>query len=294
MGMFEKHKRMAQEVCEQIMRCFEISGIVLIGSLARGNAQSTSDVDLLVVAPSTPEMRRRKALIDHLKDPDCFVDCTDTPKPFGSFCRQGIGVDLLFYEDREIKRVLEHLRYGERIADSKLPASLQFGEILSDPHGKLAAWIQALHPIPPTYVDRIIPIIFADACSVIYDLHEIAHEESLFYLYSELLSVLTGVFELVFLANGRYYDKPHRIHQILQDFVVPPRFLPCIHEILRGDATPPNLQHKWRVTAELLKIVGDFLAAQQRYDLLDGWNELRNNAPFVFEKSVQQLSALPL
>ena len=54
--MFEE---MIEQYILKITEKFDIKGIILFGSVARGTAKKTSDVDLIVVASGLPELRDR-------------------------------------------------------------------------------------------------------------------------------------------------------------------------------------------------------------------------------------------
>ena len=54
--MFEE---IIEQYISQISEKFDIKGIILFGSVARGTAKKTSDIDLIVVASGLPELRDR-------------------------------------------------------------------------------------------------------------------------------------------------------------------------------------------------------------------------------------------
>jgi len=54
--MFEE---IIEQYISQISEKFDIKGIILFGSVARGTAKKTSDIDLIVVDSGLPELRDR-------------------------------------------------------------------------------------------------------------------------------------------------------------------------------------------------------------------------------------------
>lgn len=53
--LFEAHRRVVIELLDEARQCPEVVGVLLIGSLARGNAVPGSDVDLLLLADGRSE-----------------------------------------------------------------------------------------------------------------------------------------------------------------------------------------------------------------------------------------------
>jgi predicted nucleotidyltransferase len=92
---------------EQIVRQFQPKQVILFGSLAQGEGQAESDVDLLVVFPTVPDKRKaaiqiRRALAHFDVPKDIIVTTPAEIKKFaaikGSFLRSAVSEGRVLYE----------------------------------------------------------------------------------------------------------------------------------------------------------------------------------------------------
>ncbi len=92
---------------EQIVRQFQPKQVILFGSLAQGEGQAESDVDLLVVFPTVPDKRKtaieiRRALAQYSVPKDIIVTTPDEIDKFraikGSFLHLALSGGKVLYE----------------------------------------------------------------------------------------------------------------------------------------------------------------------------------------------------
>ena len=91
--MFEE---IIEQYISQISEKFDIKGIILFGSVARGTAKKTSDIDLIVVASGLPELRDRFNFIG-IKKPSRLEAIWMTPEQLSGMvdAKTGFVMDAL-------------------------------------------------------------------------------------------------------------------------------------------------------------------------------------------------------
>ncbi len=121
------------EVCERIVQEFAPEGIILFGSVARGEATQKSDVDLLVVLPKTQQISRALyqrwdqvfAKTEDIYSPQ-FVHLPHSNEVIGSiWLETALEGEILYEKQRVLRDVLVNIR--AQIAEGRYWRKLSHG-----------------------------------------------------------------------------------------------------------------------------------------------------------------------
>lgn len=120
-------KQIIEQYITQITGKFDIKGIILYGSVARGTATKSSDIDMIVVASGLPELRDRFNFIN-IKKPSRLEAVWMTPEELTGMvdAKTGFVVDALLEgkilrDDGTIKEAKKRLEESlERLHAVKL------------------------------------------------------------------------------------------------------------------------------------------------------------------------------
>ena len=147
---------LARRIADTLSAHAQVSATVVFGSVALGQVDTFSDIDMLVICAEVPTVSEREGLTTSLGL--SFVNtASDTPP----FCAQdscvssdGLVLTLHYQRSAWITAVISEV-LGGAITTKRLPfrpytllGLLQRGLLLSDKHATVAAWREQMHPYP--------------------------------------------------------------------------------------------------------------------------------------------------
>lgn len=118
-------REIIEDYLDIILKKFDVKGIILFGSLARGGAKKHSDVDLLVVASELPDIKERAEYVRVKKSPRIQAIWV-TPQELDEMidAKTGFIVDSLLegnflYDDGTIQRAKKKLEESLKRLNAK-------------------------------------------------------------------------------------------------------------------------------------------------------------------------------
>lgn len=284
MNQFDKQ---LAEIIRGYQRIPEFRAAALIGSRARGNAKASSDIDLMLVCLAVPDVSARIRIIRDMADMGSELTCISDPIDTDAFSRGGARFRIWHVSQDTICDRISSIEKRRRLESTMLVASLFESKILWDPRKQLEAWKSRINPIPKEYQKIVIPQIFAETTSVIEDISDMKEDQNLFYFHHEISGALENLHEIIFLLNGQFLNLSHRLDEIIGAMKFTPEgFLIGVQQLLKTSSDTKNMKMKWKMLAELTRLIGKFIEKNGNYNLGVGWAQLHSAAPFLFESQV--------
>jgi len=280
-------EKQISEVIRGYQRIPEFRSAMLIGSRARGNATAASDIDLMMVCLDVPDVSTRIRVVRDMADMGSELTCINNPIDTDAFNKNGARFRVWHVSQDTICDRISSIEKRRHLESTMLVASLFEGKILWDPRKQLEAWKSRINPMPKEYQELVIPQIFAETTSVVEDLVEIRDEQNIFYFHHEVSCALENLYEIIFLVNGQFLNLSHHLDESIQSLKTAPEgFLIGVHQLFKPASDLKSLKMKWRMLAELTRLVGKFVEKNGKYNLSVGWVQLQSVAPFLFEQQI--------
>jgi hypothetical protein len=242
-----KRRNIAQRVNEAFNHCPEVSSVLVFGSVASGQVDERSDVDMLIICRSSilPISTRERILsqigsnwLFHKQYSPLFVDCDVNGLV------AGILVEVHYQTTPWISEVLnEVLGYGAITTEKlpfrpyTLPALLQRGLLLKDKDGTIKQWREQARNFPKVLklniLRHFIPILHEKLAELKATAERGLGSRSFIFFLNSAVDALTSI---LFAVNETYDPADRRAEQTILPTLpyVPQDFISTLTKVLEG------------------------------------------------------------
>lgn len=274
---------LAARVAARLGEVEGVAAVVLGGSVARGVADTGSDIDLgIYYHPSHPlDIDGLRRLATELDDRHAG-DAVTEPGAWGPWVNGGawltIGgqrIDWIYRDIERVSDVIADCRAGVITADYYLGHPHAFhshiyaGEIatcrpLFDPGHVVTALKILVWPYPELLRDAIITRYLFDARFMLDVSAKTAARGDVFQVVGCFFRVAAALVQVMLALNGEYFVNEQRALKLADEAPIrPARFAPTIRRVLgRAGTTPEQLGGSWaaldRLVAESVALAGRF------------------------------------
>jgi predicted nucleotidyltransferase len=273
-------RAVAQRVGDALACHPAVSAILVFGSVAHGQVDEISDVDLLIVCrPDVPPLTDRKAILDALGSGWQFDWQQEGPLfrvVDGDGQVEDVFVTVHYQTVAWIDEVLDAVLGDGAITTEQMPfrpytvpALLQRAWLLRDHDGAVARWREKSATYPSLLRANILYYVLPHLREHVDEIKRTAERglgaRTFIFFLNAAVDDLTS---LLFALNGVYDPADRRMHTTVVPFLpyLPTDYATTMTEVLEGPFDPDGARHRAklfdRLAADVLRKAGGVLGAE--------------------------------
>jgi len=274
----ELRQRIAQQVASRLSTHPAVSIVLAFGSVASGQVDERSDVDLLVICQSEIlSLSARESLLAPVGTGWRFHETQGNPlfaEADVDGLANGVLVTVHYQTVAWIERVLRQVLEQGAITTEQMPfrpytllALLERGWLLIDREGLLRSWREQMRPFPAVLkanlLQDFIPRLEEQRDELVATAErEIGPRAFLFHLNW----AVDALFEILFVVNEVYDPADRRAERVVLPTLpkLPQQFLPRLTQVLQGPFDVEGARYRAQLFAEITREVLEHAKAQMK------------------------------
>jgi len=252
----EQRKRLAQATAEAYTCIQGIRGMIVEGSLAKGTADMTSDIDLRAYCKVIPDIDTRRACAHILDENSQIIPESDR------LTIDDVYVHIDFESVDSVESTFAAFPYPPWWAPATWEP-IQVGEIVWDPEFVVQKWKDMISNMPSEPKKNLIAALLRHLYDKEQRLHAAIDDNDPIYCSILLGHILSFYFQVLGIINGRFIIFPKWMHQVVPRLDHKPdnmydRFCAMLSRDLYQDTLTKLADELQTLLSDLLTLVEEF------------------------------------